>query len=347
MDPLLRPETVVAALRRQFRARMLGARAAGAGALALGAVGVPFLMACSCPTWTSRLVRPLTEASMSQTSALSEEGRCHAMCGGTVDSCTYAYMPSLEPDAEPQSMGPVEPNVVLCEVERTMACGMGRPPEGLVRQGSSRQGSSRQGSVAGGRDALAAYLAEAAHLEAASVLSFVQFATELEAHGAPEALVQAAEQAAVDEVRHARATASLAHSFGAEARGPVVWVPAPRSLAEVLRENAAVGGVEETFGAWVLAQQAEDATEQRVRDLTRPVAADEARHAELARVVDAWGRPHLSPPERRGIEQAVEEATSKLATQMQGEPPTELAKRAGLPNATRTQQWFATRGGRA
>lgn len=332
MDPLKRPETVVQALRRYFRARMLGPHVVGAGALAVGAVGVPFLMACSCPSWTARIVHPVSPADIR--SDISEAELCAAVCGGPVDSCAFGYMPTLvsegEPAHDPIMNGPPESNVVMCEVQQSMTCGMGRPPEGLVRPPAAP----------GELDALAAYFAGAAHLEAASVLSFVQFATELEAHGAPDALIRGAEQAAVDEVRHARATADLARTLGATPRGPTVWVPAPRPLRDVLRENAAVGGVEETFGAWVLAQQARDATDERVRALTTPVAIDEARHAKLARQVDDWGRPALTAVERRVVDDAVDEATQRLADQMQHEPAPELAEQAGLPSATCSQKWF-------
>src|SRR3989442_1726027 len=53
---------------------------------------------------------------------------------------------------------------------------------------------------------LGGYFATMASLEAASVGAFRALRTELRAHGAPRALVRAAERAARDEIRHARMT---------------------------------------------------------------------------------------------------------------------------------------------
>src|SRR5262249_8324862 len=62
---------------------------------------------------------------------------------------------------------------------------------------------------------LGAYLAVAAHLEAASIHAFVRLERELRAHAAPRRLLRAVRRATMDEVRHARDTAALARSRGA------------------------------------------------------------------------------------------------------------------------------------
>lgn len=338
MDPILRPEAVVRLLRRRFRARM-----AGIGMLAAGTVGAPFLLACACPSWTAHYVHPVTPELLAQSAELDEDERCALMCGLTVESCELGYMPTMEEPgneasgqaSEPQNeprRGPPPTNVVMCDVRERQMCGMGRRPEGLVARHDAPPGWSD----------LSAYVEEAARLESASVVSFVQLATELEAHGAPATLVQAAERAAADEVRHARATDALSQILGAKPRGFEVWVPAVRPLTDVLRENAAVAGVEETFGAWLAGQQAEAADHEGVRALAAPVAIDEARHARLAKVIDGWGRPGRSPAQRAKIDDAVGAAWARLAAGHEDEPREGLSGPAGFPNASRAQGWIAT-----
>ena len=77
-------------------------------------------------------------------------------------------------------------------------CG-GRCPEGLAPPASGRAW-----------DALGAWLAANAHLEAASIDAFEILAAELGAHRAPRVLIQAARAATADERRHADAMGRLA-----------------------------------------------------------------------------------------------------------------------------------------
>src|SRR5260221_408672 len=59
-------------------------------------------------------------------------------------------------------------------------------------------------------DPIAAWFAEAAWLEAASIGAFRRLARELRAHGAPAHLIASANVCARDEIRHARMMARLA-----------------------------------------------------------------------------------------------------------------------------------------
>src|SRR5581483_8821062 len=81
-------------------------------------------------------------------------------------------------------------------------CAIGRRPEGLARAKSHGVG-------------VGAFFADAARLEAASVVAFERLAEELRARGAPDDLVRDVLRAARDEVRHARSTKRMAERFGA------------------------------------------------------------------------------------------------------------------------------------
>src|SRR5262249_46481286 len=90
-----------------------------------------------------------------------------------------------------------------CEVACDPLCaGVGRRPAGV--------GAPWIAEVEDGP----AWLARAAHLEAASVPAFAQLERELEAHRAPESLIAGARRALLDEVRHARIMNDLARAVG-------------------------------------------------------------------------------------------------------------------------------------
>jgi hypothetical protein len=169
----------------------------------------------------------------------------------------------------------------------------GRRPEGLQELGPLEADN-----------ALGAFHAHVAWLEAASVPAFLRLADELSAHGAPEALVMAARRSAGDEVRHARVMGALARRHGA--RMPEVEVApfAPRSLEAMLIENAIEGCVRETFGALSVGWQARHAGDAELCQALRPIARDELRHSELAWAVDDWGRRRLPPSAREHLLQA-------------------------------------------
>ena len=182
-------------------------------------------------------------------------------------------------------------------------------------------------------NALGAFHAHVAWLEAASVPAFLRLADELSAHGAPEALAMAARRSAGEEVRHARVMGALARRHGA--RMPEVEVApfAPRSLEAMLLENAIEGCVRETFGALSVGWQARHAGDAELRQALRPIARDELRHSELAWAVDDWGRGQLPPSARERLLQAQRETLRDLETEVsRTEPAEELVRLAGLPS---------------
>lgn len=198
----------------------------------------------------------------------------------------------------------------------------GRRPEGLQELGPLEADN-----------ALGAFHAHVAWLEAASVPAFLRLADELSAHGAPEALVMAARRSAEDEVRHARVMGALARRHGA--RMPEVELApfAPRSLEAMLLENAREGCVRETFGALSVGWQARHAEDAELRQSLRPIARDELRHSELAWAVDEWGRGQLSSSARERLLQARRETLGDLEKELsRKEPAEELVRLAGLPS---------------
>jgi hypothetical protein len=143
------------------------------------------------------------------------------------------------------------------------------------------------------REALASAWLRDALLEHASVASFSRFALELIAVGAPARLLEAAHQAALDEVRHARLRFALASAYAGEdlEPGPLPLGGAleiASDLATVAARAVAEGCIGETVAALTAAEQHAVATDPSVRDVLAGIAEDEARHAELAWSFVAW-----------------------------------------------------------
>jgi hypothetical protein len=209
---------------------------------------------------------------------------------------------------------------MVCE---WMGCGVtsGRRPAGLVEPSEARL-----------RD-LGSFFAELALLEAASVDAFHVLGDELRHHGAPPSLVRATEQAARDEVRHARVAGALARRHGAEPRLPRVEKRAIRPLEDIALENAVEGCVRETYGALVAAHQARAATSPQVRAAFSRIARDETRHAALAWRVAAWLDDKLSAEARSRVRAARDAAALALALEVRVSPPRDWVEVAGLPTA--------------
>jgi hypothetical protein len=102
-------------------------------------------------------------------------------------------------------------------------------------------------------------------------------------------------------------------------------------------ENAIEGCVRETFGALVATWQARAAGDRTALRALAGIARDETRHAELAWAVDGWARGRLDGGARRRLTAARRQAVAELR-QSVIEPPSLVARRVGLPDATRTRQ---------
>lgn len=199
------------------------------------------------------------------------------------------------------------------------SCSIGEPtPEGMIPvecmyhticEGRRHACIASRGALGAGAGA---FLARAAHDEAASVHAFTALARELAGHGAPAGLLARIEAARGDEERHAAVVGGLALARGAEARSPSVVEMAARDLLAIAVENAVEGCVGETWAALVAAHQARYAAEAEVREVYAEIAADEARHAELAWSIDAWLMEQLSASERAAVAAARAAAVGRL-----------------------------------
>ncbi len=217
-------------------------------------------------------------------------------------------------------------NMVSCDFSRE--CIGGRRPAGL------RSSAPCEG------DEVGAWFAATAHLEAASVPAFERLLAELQAHGAPEALVRAAADAAQDEVRHATAMTAMARRHGAAVVAVELAPAQPRGLLALALENAVEGCVGETWAALLAAHQAEAAEDPEVRALMAEIAADETRHAELAWAIDAWVNTRLTADERQSVAAARAAAAARL--QPRTDLPTTYIRGLGLPTHARAEpMWRA------
>ncbi|HXT95687.1 MAG TPA: hypothetical protein VN853_05260 [Polyangia bacterium] len=245
--------------------------------------------------------------------------RCQASSSDCTPLCQQVlWSPGSEPRIHSCELVPVDGGLTVRIAYETF-CG-GRCPEGLAPPAS-----------VAARDALAAWLSASAHMEAASIDAFEILATELDAHRAPPALIQAARAAAADERRHADAIGRLAARRGTVApevrvnRGPI------RDIEGVARENAVEGCVRETYAALLACRQARAATDPAIRSAMTGIARDETQHAALAWAVDQWSQAMLAPQARRRVREARREAIEGLVN-----VPLTLSRgdraQAGLPD---------------
>jgi hypothetical protein len=161
------------------------------------------------------------------------------------------------------------------------------------------------------RDEIAKGWLSDAQFEHASIASFSRFSLELMAAGAPADLVMASHQAALDEVRHARACFALAAAY---AGSPVGAGPLPVpsqlevtcDLASIAARTAHEGCIGETIAAVLAAERLARATDPAVRAVLEFIAADEARHAELAWRTVAWAIREGGAPVRDAVAAALE-----------------------------------------
>jgi hypothetical protein len=162
--------------------------------------------------------------------------------------------------------------------------------------------------------------AHAAWLEAASVHAFQRLARELEAHGAPDELVERARECARDEARHARIMARIAKRRGARVPSVIVRDVAGRDLESVARENAIEACVGETFGALQAEWSARHEPDAELGAAMRSIAPDELRHAALGWDVAAWADGQLDAPARDRVREARQTAVATLMREAQSDP---------------------------
>lgn len=185
------------------------------------------------------------------------------------------------------------------------------------------------------RGDIAAWLAEAARLEAASVDAFEDLALELALHDAPAELSRWALASARDERRHAGAVRSLSGRLGARPASVRRGEHAPRSLSDLALDNATEGCVREAFGALTAVLQASSAESASVRAAFDTIARDEARHALFSIALDDWARDRLPAAQTRAIAEARRVAHARLARELETEAAPLTRAVLGLPDAGR------------
>jgi hypothetical protein len=136
------------------------------------------------------------------------------------------------------------------------------------------------------RAALAAHWTKLGQMEHASIAAFARFQLQLLAFGAPPELVQACNQALIDETAHTQLCFGLASAYAGRAIGPgpldVSHSLAVTDLADIVGLVIHEGCFGETSAALEALEAATLATDPVVRDVYRTIADDEGRHAELA-----------------------------------------------------------------
>ena len=176
------------------------------------------------------------------------------------------------------------------------------------------------------RRALAELWCEGARYEHASVASFARLTLQLMALGAGAELVAATQAAALDEIEHARLCFALASRFsGRELRAGRLssdGALANVDLAELAVETVFGGCVGETVAALTAVEQLAVATDPEVRAALETIAADEARHAELAWRIAAWacevGGPAVRAQIVSAFAAALEGRSAGLAMELPG-----------------------------
>lgn len=157
--------------------------------------------------------------------------------------------------------------------------------------------------------------------EHASIAAFARFTMLLLSVGAPPDLVARSQKASLDEINHARACFAFAERYTGHTSGPSGLVVhdsmVQMSLAEIAALTAEEGCVGETLGAALAAEQLAIATDPETIAALRKIAADEARHAELAWRFVKWAVNNGGDDVKRAVALAVERAiASTLAMEL-------------------------------
>lgn len=302
------------------------------------------LAACSSPcpyvevlSSSTKTVDAATACDLAGSQATGFEGaptidaaKCASACGDSaVNRCSLdsAYMQAfVELQGDGGAACPTTPTTATLTCEVTESGGewhdgcpiAGRRPAHLT-------------PPAEGDGTAAAYLARCAHLEAAAVIAFGALTAEMEALGAPPALLADLREAEADEVRHTEAMTRLSRKYGAEPIVPLVGPRTARAAVDIAVENAVEGVVREAFGAAVALHQAQHAADPDVREAFAVIAEEECAHAALSYRVAAHLHGLLDGPARARVEAATRAAIGDLRAEL-AEPPRALGSMLGLPS---------------
>ena len=134
--------------------------------------------------------------------------------------------------------------------------------------------------------------------EHASVAAFARLTLDLMALGAPPHLIAAANQDALDEIRHAELCFSLATALDGRRVSPAPFPEAQRvatlsrsrpfALARLAVSSLVDGALHEGVSARIIAQLAKRSAFPAIRDMLKSIAADEGRHSAHGWDVVLW-----------------------------------------------------------
>jgi hypothetical protein len=163
--------------------------------------------------------------------------------------------------------------------------------------------------------------------EHASVASFARLTLDLMALGAPPVLVIAAQQDALDEIRHAEACFSLAQALDGQSASPGPFPEAqsahtlPRArvlaLATLAVTSLVDGALHEGVSARILAKLGKRCENPIIAGVLKRIAADEGRHAAHGWDVVEWCLAEGG----RAVAQALAGAARVLPEQMRSQLP--------------------------
>ncbi|MBM74796.1 MAG: hypothetical protein CMK59_05305 [Proteobacteria bacterium] len=161
------------------------------------------------------------------------------------------------------------------------------------------------------------WLLRAAQSERASVQSFLLLAQELKNHGAPNFLITRLQQAAKEEIEHARMMQRLCQERGLSLPPLSEAAPQQRSLLEIAIENAVEGCVHERYAALQAHYQAYHVEDERLRVYFSKIAREETEHTALADDIHTWLMSRLTKSEQTMVMQKQQEAQSALIVYLQ------------------------------
>ncbi|MCA9646373.1 MAG: ferritin-like domain-containing protein, partial [Myxococcales bacterium] len=182
------------------------------------------------------------------------------------------------------------------------------------------------------REAAHAHYLEMAAMEHASVAAFARFTLQLLGLGAPAKLIEGAQSAMADELRHAKLAFAIAGRFGADRQ------PGALDISQALDDGSAwntlkttliEGCIGETIAAARMLEASLLAEDPELADALGGVAEDETQHAALAWRSVAWlleQHPELVAPTRRLLRETI--AAQLVETQPSNEETSTLEAEA-------------------
>ena len=170
--------------------------------------------------------------------------------------------------------------------------------------------------------------------EHASVAAFARLTLDLMALGAPPTLIAAANQDALDEIRHAELCFSLARALDGKSIGPAPFPQAqrvgtlprsrPLALAKLAVDSLVDGALHEGVSARIIAKLSSRSEVPAIRGMLKEIAADEGRHAAHGWTVVRWCLDEGGG----AVAAALMGALRALPPQMQSELPVEASSGA-------------------